>query len=78
MGEVHRGHAALAEQVAQLVAPTGERLPRVLPLRAVVAHSRVPRGLSDAADCSVIRCFPVHSRPSLPEGTDTSSAVPVP
>lgn len=38
VGEVDRGHAALAEQVAQLIPAGGERPPRVPALRAVLAH----------------------------------------
>ncbi|MDQ0714768.1 hypothetical protein QFZ55_004220 [Streptomyces luteogriseus] len=40
--EVHRGHAALAEEVTQLIAATGERPPRVLALCAVLAHVPCP------------------------------------
>jgi hypothetical protein len=36
--EMDRGHTALAEQVAQLVAPAGDRTPRVPAVSAVLAH----------------------------------------
>ena len=51
VGEVHRGHAALAEQIAQLVAAAGHRPPRVPALCAVLAHVlRPPVGALPGAD----------------------------
>ncbi|MGX1491501.1 hypothetical protein RKD41_003760 [Streptomyces tendae] len=81
VGEVDGGHAALAEQVAQLVAATGQRPSRVRVLCAVLAHVLRPPCPLGACGCRdpMIPLDPMcYSRPSLPHGTDRSSEVPVP